>query len=321
MGLKVFGLTLVLAAAVAAQAQAAACELKKWADLPITFERSAPLIDTRINGRDARFLLDTGASISTLSQATAKTYGLALSPAPADLRMFGLGGAFNVNQTTVDVFTLGATPIPDVDFLVVGGGFRDYAGILGEDILHIADIEIDVAGGALRLFRPKGCESANLAYWAKDQGVSVLTLEPQPNGTAEPVATAYVNGVRMRVMFDTGAHRSLMTLSAAARAGVRPDSPGVTPGGSSFGLDERELPTWIAPVAEFKLGGEMIKNTKLRIGGGGVAGIAETDILLGADFFRSHHVLISNTQHRLYFTYAGGPVFDLSTKTQAPAPP
>ena len=40
-------------------------------------------------------------------------------------------------------------------------------------------------------------------------------------------------------------------------------------------------------------------------------------MLVGADFFLSHHVLISNSQSRLYFTYNGGPVFNLSRDPEA----
>jgi tetratricopeptide (TPR) repeat protein len=40
-------------------------------------------------------------------------------------------------------------------------------------------------------------------------------------------------------------------------------------------------------------------------------------MLLGADFFLSHHVYVANSQHRLYFTYNGGPVFNLSKSASA----
>ncbi len=43
-------------------------------------------------------------------------------------------------------------------------------------------------------------------------------------------------------------------------------------------------------------------------------------MILGGDFFVSHHVYVSNSQHKLYFTYNGGPVFDLSSRAAAAAP-
>lgn len=32
-------------------------------------------------------------------------------------------------------------------------------------------------------------------------------------------------------------------------------------------------------------------------------------MLLGVDFLRAHRVLVAHSQHRIYFTYGGGPVF------------
>jgi tetratricopeptide (TPR) repeat protein len=43
------------------------------------------------------------------------------------------------------------------------------------------------------------------------------------------------------------------------------------------------------------------------------------DLLLGMDFFLSHHVLVARSQNKLYFTYTGGPVFDTESAA-APAP-
>ncbi len=42
-------------------------------------------------------------------------------------------------------------------------------------------------------------------------------------------------------------------------------------------------------------------------------------MILGADFFLSHHILVASSQRKLYFTYNGGPVFDL--RPQAVAAP
>src|SRR5262249_26060507 len=46
------------------------------------------------------------------------------------------------------------------------------------------------------------------------------------------------------------------------------------------------------------------------------------DMLLGADFFLSHRIYVANSQNRVYFTYNGGPVFNLNApKTAAAEPP
>jgi tetratricopeptide (TPR) repeat protein len=43
-------------------------------------------------------------------------------------------------------------------------------------------------------------------------------------------------------------------------------------------------------------------------------------MLLGADFFLSHRIYVSNKLHELFFTYNGGPVFNLA-RASAPKPP
>jgi tetratricopeptide (TPR) repeat protein len=76
--------------------------------------------------------------------------------------------------------------------------------------------------------------------------------------------------------------------------------------------------TWIAPFDSFKVGdNEEIHHTRLRIGD---LSAVDTDMLLGADFFLSHRVYVASSQHRLYFTYNGGPVFNLEAPPRPPTP-
>ncbi len=100
----------------------------------------------------------------------------------------------------------------------------------------------------------------------------------------------------------------MLKRSAAKRVGIALDGPGVTSAGFSGGIGRRPVQTWIAPVATFEIGGEKVEHTRLRIGDSDIPG---GDMLLGADFFLSHRVYVANGQHRLYFTYNGGPVFNL----------
>jgi len=132
------------------------------------------------------------------------------------------------------------------------------------------------------------------------------------------IGHAYVNGVEIRALFDTGAGTSLLSLRAAARMGIKPDSPGVVSGGASYGIGKDTFATYIAPISSFKIGSEEIKNTRIRIGD---VDLADADMLIGADFFLSHHIYVANSQHKLYFTYNGGPVFNLTAGSHAAAGP
>jgi tetratricopeptide (TPR) repeat protein len=97
----------------------------------------------------------------------------------------------------------------------------------------------------------------------------------------------------------------------------------VTSGGISHGIYGGGQEQFLAPFAIYKIGDEEIKNTRLRVSS---LRIGDTEMLLGADFFLSHRILVSNSQKKLYFTYNGGPVFrlDAAAATQrasgGPAP-
>jgi tetratricopeptide (TPR) repeat protein len=120
-------------------------------------------------------------------------------------------------------------------------------------------------------------------------------------------------------MFDTGAATSVLSLTAARNIGIDVNAAGVKEAGYSYGIGRGMAKSYIAPVESFKIGDdEEIKNTHLRVAD---IRLANADMLLGADFFLSHRVFVSNGQHRLYLTYNGGPVFNLANAAPAPSAP
>ena len=62
---------LPLAALLLAPSEAAAdCKVAKMLDLPVVMAGRRPLVTAQIGGRDARFVVDSGAFYSTLSRAS-----------------------------------------------------------------------------------------------------------------------------------------------------------------------------------------------------------------------------------------------------------
>lgn len=124
---------------------------------------------------------------------------------------------------------------------------------------------------------------------------------------------AMATETKVRVTFDTGAETSIVSLRAAASAGVKPGGPGVEPAGYTTGIGNKAVQTWRATFPVLKIGDEEIHNARLRFGD-----LGSVDMLLGDDFFLSHRVYVANSQHKLYFTYNGGPVFALNGPGKAP---
>jgi tetratricopeptide (TPR) repeat protein/predicted aspartyl protease len=281
----------------------AACRLEDFAAVAVTMVGMRPTVHVTLDGKDALFLVDTGAFASALSPEAADRYHIRVFQRAA-VGVEGIGGAAFARAARVEHVQLGGADFFDRPFLVLPGLGRGVAGVLGQDILGQADAEYDFANGVMRLVRPRGCGGSDiLSYWT-DQPSTLKTLTGS-NGVS---AQGEINGQRIRVGLDSGSTYSDMTLKAAARAGVTPSSPDVSPAVATTGVSGRPAPTWSAPFDRFSLGEEAVIHTRLRISQASLGG---DDMLLGADFFLAHRIYVSRLQRRLYFTYNGGPVFRL----------
>ena len=301
-------------------AHAGQCTIARSPDIPVTMTRTGPMVHAQLNGKDALLLADSGAFFSLIVPSAVKEYQLHPEHHIENLYIEGIGGREHAQVVQARTFQLIGKTWENVDF-VVGGeklGGMGAVGVLGQNVFRIADVEYDLANGVIRLIWPQGqCKDQPLAYWAGAAQKPYSVLEIEAGTVIEPHtrSVAYLNGHKIRVLFDTGAGSSVLTLDAAKRAGITPTSAGVNPAGDSWGIGRRETQTWIARFASFKIGDEEIQHAQLRFGD---IELHDADMLIGADFFLSHRIYVASGQKRLYFTYNGGPVFDLAAK-RAPA--
>jgi tetratricopeptide (TPR) repeat protein len=311
------GLVLLLAPACQpALAAGPACKIARLAELPVTMVGTTPIVHALINGADAPFIADSGAFFDMLTPAAAAEYKLPVKMAPWGLYITGVGGEQQPDIATVKEFTIFGLKIPNAVFLVAGNDLGPAVGLLGQNAFRIADTEYDLANGVIRIMRPGECKSVGLAYWAASGTYSEIDISRPTEREANIVGHAYLNGKKIVVLFDTGASTSVLSLEAAKRAGITPASEGVVPAPANGGIGQHYIRTWIAPFHSFKIGDEEIRDTKLRIGE--LSNLAsEADMLLGADFFLSHRIFAAKSRGKLYFTYNGGPVFNLGAGSKA----
>jgi predicted aspartyl protease/tetratricopeptide (TPR) repeat protein len=311
MRVPVSAVLVSLAFAIFARPAVAGCELGQLAQLAVTMKNGAPLIDARINGKDVKLILDSGAHWSTLTFATAQELQLDLSQMPVGIQIRGVGGAAKARLSRVKEFTLATAPLKNVDFVIVSSGGQ--AGLLGQNILSALDVEYDLPNGFVRLFKAKDCKEASLAYWAKDRGSSMTRMYAEDGRRTYTTIPVVVNGQRLRAMVDTGASVSLLTRKAAMRAGVPSSGPDVTAANSIMGVGGRTEQSWIARIDSFKIADEEVRNPRIRVADVDMG----FDMLLGADFLISHRMYVSNEYEKVYFTYEGGAIFDASPKAFA----
>lgn len=300
---------LLLGPVIAPICALAACKLEQYAELPVTMDGFAPLIPGAINGIPARFLLDSGAFFSELWSDRLDRLKLKARQIPGGLRVTGIGGSEYAHEATVASFSLagfGNGPLSDVRFVVTGPGpYPAIDGLIGQNILARAGAEYDLANGVVRLFHTTDCENYSMAYWAGSAPVSVMELDPINSLQFHIIGNARLNGTKIRVLFDTGASVSGLLRTAASRVGFDPAKSD----DYSRGIGSADREGWLARFDDLDLGGEQIRNARLWVIDATLGGMA--DLLLGADFFLSHRIFVAPGQRKIYFTYSGGPVFNL----------
>jgi predicted aspartyl protease len=318
--LKLALLVATLALAAPAAGEAPKCKLMRLAEWPVRADHYRPVVDGEINGQKVGVLLDTGSSSSLIARSATARLGLPRQQVEGR-QFFGIGGQTHVEAAFVNEFRIGKWSRTGWRVMVAGEREfpDDLAVILGDDFLHQADIEFDLRNNVVRLFQAKDCAGASLAYWSR-QALEVPLLQ----GHEKIVVTVAINGKPLRAMLDSGAMSLLAKVDAEDR-GVTPGSPGAEPAGCVRGFGAAAVDAWTAPFETFAIGDELIRNPRIRFADlwrhttytetgsrlpGRFAGLPE--MLLGADFLRSHRVLVARSQGKMYFTYEGGTVFATS---------
>ena len=301
---------LVIGGSLASQASAGGCHLLKYGTFPVEMFGGRATTMVKINGTDTRFALDTGAVFDFMSRANALALGLKLRPAPFGYRMNGVGGSADVQFAEVKEFGILDTTLKHVGF-IVGGTDTGY-GLLGANLLDVADLEVDLAHGKLTLFKPEHCEKLALAYWTNGGGYNVADIEPADSqNDRRTFLRVTINGKRVRALLDSGAYATVLSRRAAERIGIHLDAPNVKVGRSGIGVGGRSVKTWTVGIDSFSVGTETIQHSQMQVLDSSM-GDGRTDMLLGVDFLLAHHMFIANSQRKVYFTYNGGRVFTLA---------
>lgn len=298
-----------ISALLASQAWAGGCHLSDYGTFPVEMLGGRATTMVKINGKDTRFIFDTGAFFSTMSLANASSLGLKLESAPFGYRIDGIGGTANVQQAHVKEFGILGTTLNNVDFIVGGTDTGD--GLLGANLLDFADLEIDLAHGKLTLFKAEHCDKALLAYWVKDGNYNVADIEPVSNKSdRRTFLSVTINGRKVRAALDSGAAATILSRDAAERVGTNFSALGVKAGSNAYGIGAKRVKTWTVDIDSFSVGTETIQHSQMQVIDGRIGD--RTDMLLGVDFLLAHHLFIANSQRKVYFTYNGGRVFSLA---------
>ncbi|WP_186454528.1 retroviral-like aspartic protease family protein [Nitrospirillum amazonense] len=289
------------------------CQLLRVGTLGLTMDANMPLLDVGVNGQDGYLIMDTGATFGTITKPAAKRLQLSGHWVPG-IYMEGVGGRVSVEEARIDELRLGDWKAHHIDYPVFTNhdlsDNEKIFGLMGENFLSKFDLDIDIAHNKVSLFQPQNCDDVALAYWTDAYNEAEFSRFSKEN--PKIWLKVLLNGEEIRAILDTGASTSVITERAAARAGLTPESPGVTRSGKSAGVGDDQVQDYIGVFDSFRLGDEEIKHVRLRFGELFSHGGREVpEMLLGLDFLRAHRMFVSHSQRKIYFSYVGGPVFQV----------
>ena len=315
--MKVAFIFVALAVAADAAGEAPKCKFVRLAEWTLRHNYYRPVIDGEINGKKVGVLIDSGASSSKIRRSATARLGLPRQQLEG-YQSFGIGGETHVEVVYINEFRIGKSVRKNWRVMVAGEHDTgdDQAVILGDDFLHEADIEFDLRNNAVRIYQAKDCAGLPLAYWSRQ------ALEVPLQGDEKIEFMVAINGKPLRALLDSGATYSLLEKAEAEARDVNLNSPGVKPAGCVQGFGARLVDSWSAQFESFAIGDQLIRNPRIQFAdmwqhttytetGSRLprqfAGLPK--MLLGADFLRSHRVLVARSQKKMYFTYEGGTVF------------
>jgi len=220
MPTRLFGLLLLLLLARCGDgAPDRSCDLVMVAEMPLQVQDHLLVVPAGINGQWAHLVVDSGAERTTISDAAANRLNLPHDP-QYKTRSLGIGGTTTTTDVTVGRLVLGGVHFP-IDRIAVGT-FKlqserglNADGLLGADILLAFDMDIDVPGGKLTLYRSRTCSGAQPPWPVRP--VEILGVRVRKDRLLVPFE---LDGVAGLGLLDTGAQGNVLGQDMAHRMGL-----------------------------------------------------------------------------------------------------
>lgn len=297
--------------------------LKLFASVDLTLDHDArqPLVPVEIAGVPKLMVLDTGASVTLITELAADQ--LKLDKRRANARAYSLTGSYTEWYTTAPL-TVGNLKGGSINFMVdpnFNGMDPDgkVIGLLGSDILSNFDVSVDFGTGKLDLLDQRHCEG-KVVYWPHPV-LAVVPFKRMPSRSI--VVELLLDGKPVKAILDTGAYNSTLRVAAAERLfDIKPGSPDTPAIG---GLNSRQdLTTYKHKFQSLTFEGIQVSNPEItlipdmlskKLGSAVFTGSniptkndeLAPDLLLGMNVLRHLHLYVAYKEQKLYITPAGAP--------------
>jgi predicted aspartyl protease len=297
---RAFGLILLLLLSRCGPT-AADCSLSLIARMPLTVQDHLLVVPAGINGKWVHLVVDSGAERTTLSDAAAERLGLPHDPRYRT-RSLGIGGHTVTADVDLDRLVLGGVHLP-VERVAVGtftlqnGRGLNADGLLGADILLAFDLDIDVPGGVLTLYRARQCPEPAPPW--PEPAVEIPGIGARKDRLLVPIELDSVSGM---AILDTGAGRNVIGADMARRMGLNEQTLAADPKVRLRGIGPAEATAYVHRFRQLRVG-PTVQTAPLIAIQLSEAGIG--DALIGEQFLHGRRVWISFRNRQVFVSRRG----------------
>lgn len=219
-----------------------ACKFEKLGEAPLTGALLQPIVQIEIDGKPLNMLLDTGAGMTVVTQASFDRLGLEQNRLLAGWAS-GAGGTKGVYTPTL--IKVGSMKVAGVEtnfsrlapiagpFALASRSSIAIDGMLGNDILGRYDVDIDLPHHTMSLYRPRNCSDGS-PPWPTVGALAQRPRQAPPDsrpladvddagflsGDHRPFMMVGVDGKQLLTLIDTGATGVVIDRKVAVRLGI-----------------------------------------------------------------------------------------------------
>jgi predicted aspartyl protease len=276
------------------------CSIEKKATLPLGLAAYIATVPARINGQDVTLIFDTGAQ-TIVTPRTEAELGLSRDYGRQS-RGIGVTAGFIAHHVQIRDLEFGAAhyrnksvPVLAITAQQLSSAQKSGAlvqGLLGADILHGFDIDVDFTYRTMTLYQVSGCSTITPAMAGNYYTAPIAFTADY--GLKVPVK---LDGHELDAIFDTGAYASALTRKAARKIGLSDASLATESVRPMAGVGDvvKNFPTHLFKAVS--LSDHAVKNLRLPI----IDAPIGADMLLGNDYMSGWHFWISYSTRKIFF--------------------
>lgn len=274
-------------------ARAQDCGVRRIGTLPLE-AAERPEIQVAINGQLVRMLVDTGAQVSMVTPDTVAALRLPRDPRHAS-RVMTIGGEATSRNAILAMLELAGARFQNLSVAVsaLDEPHADPrtapAGVIGADLLHDFDLDLDIPGRALTLYRPDRCAPSRPPWTKPYDSIPAII-----SGRNQFMLDVALNGKPVRAIFDTGSRGETVSRALAIALGVTDQALQRDPAGVGLTGGEHDYRIRRHIFKTLRIGTELFRDLPLDVVEFHLFGV---EMLLGVDYMRSR---------RFYLSYAAG---------------